>query len=243
MRLQAQIEAAAQERQPLRMSYEEFLAWANEDVHAEWIDGEVFVHMPPNDPHQRIVEFLERLLALFVQLFGLGIVRIAPFEMRIRTGGPGWEPDIFVVTREHLDRLTEDRLNGPADLVIEVVSPDSVQHDRMRKFRAYREGGVREYWMIDSRPGRERADFYRLDETGQYELFATEDDEKVYSTVLPGFWLRPAWLWQAEPPPVLMAFFEMANLPQALRAQVRQGLLAGLQPTETPASAGSDTAS
>ena len=33
--------------QRLRMSYEEFLQWADEDVHAEWVDGEVIVHMPP----------------------------------------------------------------------------------------------------------------------------------------------------------------------------------------------------
>ncbi len=77
MTLRAQIEPAVQERQPLRMTYEEFLAWANEDVHAEWIDGEVFVHMPPKDPHQRIVGFLQALLTLFVELLGLGAVRIA----------------------------------------------------------------------------------------------------------------------------------------------------------------------
>ncbi len=225
--VQTPIEPAVQERQPLRMTYEEFLAWANEDVHAEWIDGEVFIHMPPKDPHQRIVEFLERLLALFVELFGLGVVRIAPFEMRPQPGGPAWEPDIMLIAREHLDRLTEDRLNGPADLVIEVVSADSVQHDRRRKFRAFQAAGVREYWIIDSRPGRERADFYRLDETGQYELFASEDEEKVSSTVLPGFWIRPAWLWQPEPPEVLMAFFEMRSVPAELVEQMRQALLAG----------------
>jgi hypothetical protein len=40
--------------QRLRMSYEEFLAWADEDVHAEWVDGEVIVQMPPQVPHQRM---------------------------------------------------------------------------------------------------------------------------------------------------------------------------------------------
>ena len=31
------------------MSYEEYLAWANEDVRAEWVNGEVIVHMPQNN--------------------------------------------------------------------------------------------------------------------------------------------------------------------------------------------------
>lgn len=232
--VQTQIEPAVRDRQTLRMSYEEFLAWANENVHAEWIDGEVFVHMPPKEPHQRIIGFLQALLSLFIELLDLGVVRIAPFEMRPRAGGPAWEPDIIFVADEHLDRLTEDRLNGPADLVVEVVSTDSVQHDRRRKFRAYQEEGIREYWIIDSRPGRERADFYRLDETGQYELFASEDDEKVYSTVLPGFWFRPAWLWQTEPPEVLMAFFEIRSVSAELIEQMRQALLAGPGPATIP---------
>ena len=41
-----------------------------------------------------------------------------------------------------------------------------------------------------------RADFFRLDETNRYELFATETDETVTSGVVEGFWLRPGWLWQ-----------------------------------------------
>jgi Uma2 family endonuclease len=68
--------------QPLLMSYEEFLAWAGEDVHAEWVNGEVIVQMPPKEIHQNLIGFLHVLLRLFVQLFNLGKVYNAPFEMR-----------------------------------------------------------------------------------------------------------------------------------------------------------------
>jgi Uma2 family endonuclease len=211
------------------MSYEEFLAWAGEDVHAEWVDGEVMIQMPPKDRHQKIVEFLERLLALFVELFDRGLVRIAPFEMRLQEGGPAWEPDIIVLKRENFARLTEERLRGPADLVIEVISADSVSRDRDLKFLAYQAGGVPEYWIIDSRPERVRADFYRLDENGQYRLFATEDDEQVFSTILPGFWFKPAWLWAEEGPDPLMALYEMAGVSSDLIAQMQAALQRGLQ--------------
>jgi len=30
----------------LNMNYQEFLEWANEDVHAEWVNGEVIIQMP-----------------------------------------------------------------------------------------------------------------------------------------------------------------------------------------------------
>ena len=44
------IESSAQFKR--RMTYEEFLAWADEDVRAEWKDGEVTIQLPPKNPHQ-----------------------------------------------------------------------------------------------------------------------------------------------------------------------------------------------
>ncbi len=211
----------------LEMSYEEFLQWADEDTHAEWVDGEVIIHMPPKDIHQATLGFLHRLLGLFVDLFNLGKIRIAPFEMKL--GRSSREPDILFIARENLDRLTEDRLVGPADLIVEIISDDSVYRDRYRKFQEYRDAGVREYWVIDPRPNKQRADFFRLDEQGEYELYATEDDERVASHVLPGFWLRPAWLWQADEGDPFLAFCEMAGLSETAVSQFRQQVQAGLK--------------
>ncbi len=215
----------------VRMSYEQYLEWADEDVHAEWVDGEVIIQMPPRNFHQVLIGFLHELLDLFVRLSNLGIVQIAPFEMRLSDGN-AWEPDILVLLRENLPRLSEERLEGPADLVIEIVSRSSVAHDRDRKFRAYEAGGVRECWLIDSRPNRQRADFYRLDEQGNFRLFGTEDDERINSVVLPGFWFKPAWLWAAETPEPLTAFFEMAGISSDMAAEVRSALQKGLRPPE-----------
>jgi len=41
-------QAPPQAEPPLRMGYEEFLAWAGEDIHAEWVNGEVIVQMLPD---------------------------------------------------------------------------------------------------------------------------------------------------------------------------------------------------
>ena len=37
-----------------QMSYEDYLLWSTEDKHAEWVNGEVIVHMPPTDLHQAL---------------------------------------------------------------------------------------------------------------------------------------------------------------------------------------------
>jgi Uma2 family endonuclease len=208
----------------LRMSYEEFLAWAGEDTRAEWANGEVIILMPPLDIHQTIAGFLYTLLNLFVQLFGLGKVQVAPFEVKLSPEGSAREPDILFVATENLGRLTPQRLHGPADLIVEIISDDSVRRDRQIKFKEYEEVGVREYWVIDPRAGKQRADFYALNETGEFELFATEDEARVESRVLPGFWLRPAWLWEVERLNPLLIFYEMRGLSPSRIQEIQQEL-------------------
>lgn len=216
----------------LRMSYEAYYQWCDEDVHAEWVNGEVIVHMPPIDVHQLVLNFLNHLLDLYVDSLALGKVFIAPFEMRLRSERSARQPDIFVVIGENQARLSRERMDGSADLVVEIISTDSVRRDRHDKFHEYRRAGVREYWIIDPRPGRGRADFYRLDEQGEYDLYATEDNERVESTAIPGFWLRPNWLWVESKPKLMAAFYEI------LSPEQREQLRASLESDAPPASQG-----
>jgi ABC-type thiamine transport system ATPase subunit len=44
--------------EPRKMTYEEFLAWADEDTLAEWVDGEVVMYSPASKRHQSIADFL-----------------------------------------------------------------------------------------------------------------------------------------------------------------------------------------
>jgi Uma2 family endonuclease len=211
----------------LKMSYEEFLQWAGESTMSEWVNGEVIIHMPPKDIHQTATGFLFRLLTLFVDLLDLGKVIIAPFEVKLWPNGPSREPDILFIAKENLERLTEDRLVGPPDLVIEIISTDSVSRDRRDKFKEYAQAGVPEYWLIDPRPTQRRADFYALNEQGRYDHFAKQADERVESRVLPGFWLKPDWLWQAESLSPLALLFEMRGLSPEQANQIQQLLRAG----------------
>lgn len=214
--------APSTEARRLRMSYEEFLAWGDEDIHAEWVDGEVVIQMPPKEWHQRIVTFLSALLQFHAEFFGLGRVLVAPFEMKLGPEGPAREPDVFFVAREHLDRLSADRLNGPADLVVEVISDDSVARDRADKFYEYQEAGVQEYWVIDPRPGKERADFWVLGGDGRYQPIPVAADGIYRATALPGFWLRVGWFWSEALPDPQMAFAEIAGFPPEAQAALRR---------------------
>jgi hypothetical protein len=83
--------------------------------------------------------------------------------------------------------------------------------------------------IIDPHPDKQRADFFRLDKEGAYWLFAIEDDERVESHVLPGFWLRPAWLWQPDEGDPLLAFCEMAGMPESVAQGFRRQVQAGFE--------------
>jgi Uma2 family endonuclease len=94
------------------VSYKEFLAWADEDVHAEWINGEIQTMPPASAPHQRVVQFLSRILGTWVEERDAGEVFVAPFQVKLEERPSGREPDILVVTDEHRDRIHETHVGG-----------------------------------------------------------------------------------------------------------------------------------
>lgn len=182
------------------MTYEDFLAWAPEGMRAEWADGEGIVYMPAGDRHQAVIELVLFLLSTFARLMGLGRVGFAPYAMLLAPGGPHREPDVLFVRTECLDRWTSQRLHGPADLVVEVLSEDTAREDRGRKRAQYEALGVAEYLILDARPGRDEFAWLRLDENGRYQPIAPDAAGRYHSATLPGFWLDPAW-FRREPLP------------------------------------------
>jgi Uma2 family endonuclease len=190
---------------PSKMTYEEFLVWVDEDICAEWVNGEVILMTPASDRHQDLAGFLTALFRHLVEAHQSGIVRSAPFQMKTGSDLPGREPDLLFIARDHLDRLQDTYLNGPADLVVEIISLDSRARDRGEKFYEYEQGGVSEYWLID--PLRKQAEFYRLGEDGIYRLVPVGNDGIFRSTVLEGLWLKVEWLWQ-EPLPLLISVLQ-----------------------------------
>ena len=184
-----------------RMSYDEFLAWCDEDTLAEWVDGEVRMTSPASYRHQDLVAFLQTILRFWVEARELGVIQIAPFQMRLTVPAPrGREPDILFVARDHRERLLTNYLDGPADLLVEIVSPESVARDRGEKFVEYEAAGVSEYWLID--PDRRQAEFYQLDPDGHYQLALGGATGTYVSPRLAGFALPVEWLWE-EPLPNL----------------------------------------
>ena len=183
---------------PDRMSFEEFLNRAEDESWAEWVDGEVMLLSPPSVEHQDVSGFLTTLLRFYAEENQLGRVLSAPFLMKNGPTLPGREPDILFVATQNLTRLQPNYLEGPADLVVEIISTESRTRDRNEKFTEYEQGGVREYWIVD--PARDQAEFYQSNAQGSFQP-VTPDANGIYrSDAMPGLWIEVPWLWRTPLP-------------------------------------------
>ena len=205
------------------VTYEEFLAWADEDTLAEWVNGEVVMYSPASKRHQEIGLFLAQVIGLHVEYSGAGKILVPPFQMKLAQSGR--EPDLLFVARTNLGRLKETYLDGPADLTVEIVSPESVGRDRGVKFYEYEQAGIPEYWLID--PQTKRAEFYQLTAADQYRL-VQPDAEGIYrSVVLSDFWLRVEWLWQEPLPSPIRTLAEIVGMAPSLAEAFERALAGG----------------
>ncbi len=178
-----------------RVTFEEFVERGDEDVWAEWVNGEVVpLALPVSFDHQQILGFLNVTLGVYVERRKLGHVTFAPYLMRLAEIARGRVPDLLFVKQARLHLLTHYYLDGPADLAIEITVPKSRSRDRKIKFAEYAQAGVPEYWLID--PDKKTAEFYLLDAHGNYQPAGLDQAGRYHSTSVSGFWLRVDWLWQ-----------------------------------------------
>lgn len=116
--------------------------------------------------------------------------------------------------------LKSTYLDGPADLMVEIISPESVARDRGEKFVEYQAAGIPEYWVID--PQLRQAEFYHLDVHGNYQLIPPDEHGAYRSRAIAGVWLSVARLWQ-EPLPATVATLLRID-PKAYAAYLREQL-------------------
>jgi len=184
----------AREIPPGPISYADFIDWLDDETHAEWVNGEVVLMTPISFGHNAAFRLLHQILAAYAGKMQCGEVMSEPFQMKTGPELPGRSPDIFFVANENLSRFEDNCLHGPADLVVEIISPDSVKRDRIEKFAEYQAGGVREYWIID--PTKQKSQFFVLAGEGLYTPVKLDPDGIYHSTVLDGLWIREEWLWR-----------------------------------------------
>ncbi|HEX8681751.1 MAG TPA: Uma2 family endonuclease [Ardenticatenaceae bacterium] len=197
MSTRAPIQTAQVQKPEGRVSFEQWLAWAPESRITEWVDGEIVEAPPITGKHDAIFRFLIAALGIFLESRPLGRVRATTSILKLLQTPRGREPDLMFIAAENVDRIHPTYVEGPANAIWEIISPETETRDRVEKFAEYEAEGVPEYWLID--PNRKTIELYHLDEKGRYRA-VTPREGKWESSVIPGFFLRAEWLW-ADPQP------------------------------------------
>jgi Uma2 family endonuclease len=135
-------------KEPKLWTYDELVAKFPESTQPmELWNGELIMPPTPDSDHQRSTFDFAIALRNWVDRHKLGEVFIAPFDM-VLAPRQVTQPDVLFISNEraHLVRKT---LKGAADLVVEVISPNSHERDRIKKRDLYEQHGVKEYWLLD----------------------------------------------------------------------------------------------
>ncbi|HVR10682.1 MAG TPA: Uma2 family endonuclease [Thermoanaerobaculia bacterium] len=179
-------------------------------IHYQYLGGDL-VKEPVGILHDGLNQFVVGLLREYVharEAPGAGaLVTNAGFPMRL---DPKWspEPDVMVIREERRHLVSRQRLEGPADLAIEIASYSHPRIDLKRKLPRYRQARVPEIWVIEPYAKLVQVEVLRADgpqggdAAGAYET-RTLSSGRLTTAALPGFWIEIAWLWQDPLPSVL----------------------------------------
>ena len=159
-----------------RLTYEDY-AKTPEDERYELINGELIMVAAPNEPHQRISKRLEFPLIL-AERRGLGVVYYAPFDV-VLSEYDVVQPDLLFVLRENAHIITTANVQGPPDLVVEILSPSTARRDWNQKRDLYAKYGVKELWIADPD---ERVVWVMTLRDGMYEVMGRYGDTQTFSS-------------------------------------------------------------
>ena len=186
------------------MTEAQFYQMADEDSDWEYIAGRIVMHSPASDRHENVFRFLVTLFSNFLDEKGGAVVRGSRYPLRLDAQ---WspEPDILIVRDSRTDLMSPQRLEGPADMVIEIVSESDPGFDYREKQPRYREARIEEIWIVN--PFNQTV---FVDKLGAGGYVSKElPSGKLDSQVISGFWIEASWLWQEKLPSTLRCIREI----------------------------------
>ena len=178
-----------------RFSWDDYRTW-DDGQRWELIGGEPYCMSPaPSIRHQVIVS------RLFGQLFQHFQDRpceplVSPTDVKL-SAKDVVQPDIVVICDR--SKMQASHIAGPPDLAIEVISPSSQRHDRVRKLRLYAAYGVREYWLVQPYPA--VIEVLQLTGTDYRVAGAYTDTETLHSPTFPELALDLSSIFSLPVPP------------------------------------------
>ena len=159
-----------------------------DEPRCELIHGRFYLSPSPIPLHQFLVTRIGRLLDDIAERTG-GLTLVAPMDVHLADHSV-LQPDILYISKQNLG-IIHTWIEGPPDLVVEILSRSTASRDQVHKLQIYGESGVPEYWIVD--PRRRHITFLVLRD-GAYAVQAPEAGRWI-SPVRPEIELDIEVLW------------------------------------------------
>ncbi len=130
------------------LDYSHYVCFPDDGRRHEIIDGEHYVNPTTSTYHQTVSRRIQFELYTQIELRKLGQVFNAPVDLQLGNHNIV-QPDIVVVLTENQHIITPTKIKGIPDMIIEILSPSSIENDQILKRRIYDSAGVPEYWIVD----------------------------------------------------------------------------------------------
>ena len=166
-------------------TYADWLGLPDDGFRYELIEGELFVSPSPSVQHQIAISSLLSAVYQHAKEADLGLVLTAPIGVRLPEEETIVQPDLLFISRERLDLVKDNVIDGAPDLVVEILSPSNWVFDRTRKQKAYEQAGVGEYWIVDYRA--RTVDVLVLEGREYVQRGQYREGDTAPSEALPGF--------------------------------------------------------
>jgi Uma2 family endonuclease len=132
-----------------KLTYADYVRLPDDGLRHEIIDGEHYVTPSPAVRHQLISGRLFYAIQRYLEEHATGTIFYAPLDALLSEFDIV-VPDLVYISNERSRYLTSKNLQGPPDLVIEILSPSTKRRDQILKRDLYERVGVQEYWVVDS---------------------------------------------------------------------------------------------
>ena len=147
------------------------------------IGGKLVMNPSPIPYHQEISRKLSQKIGSFIEENNLGTLYYSPLDV-IFSEQEVYQPDIIFISNDNSNIIREKNIQGPPDMALEILSPETAYYDLREKFKVFEKCGVKEYWIVD--PGLKKMEIYE-NKDKKFKIFSeAEGGGVVSSKVLDG---------------------------------------------------------
>lgn len=165
-----------------KLTYRDYLLLPDDGKRYEILDGDLYMTPAPVPRHQLIAIRLAHLMMTYLDSHPIGTLLTAPCDVLFSETDIA-QPDLLFIRKGGAAQIAEKNIQGPPDLVVEILSPGTAARDRELKRKRYEHFQVSEYWLVD--PTLNTVEILRLESSRYRHVHLVQQSDHLTSPLFP----------------------------------------------------------